>query len=207
MRPHPGTVDYEVCLDETPVRLQAAGTAGLDDDARHTDALENAGATLAGALCQGLGRVNRVGLAVARQVHGTDEVVHSHHRPERMRLTRREDVHLKTEAPRHGGAAHELFKTFVIGGEPKRAGLDEARWLSGFLPQGRIELGRVLGEAREVMRRAELPDEPGRMPGRAAGELLALEEHDVPATAEGQMVCNAAANDAAAHDHDAGALR
>jgi hypothetical protein len=53
----------------------------------------------------------------------------------------------------------------------------------------------------------QLPDQAGRMPGRAAGQLLAFEQHDVGPAELGQVIGHRAAGDAAADDDHAGILR
>ena len=59
----------------------------------------------------------------------------------------------------------------------------------------------------EVSRgRAERDHEPGRVPRRARGEPVALEEDDVLPAHVGQVVGDRAADDAAADDDDAGAV-
>ena len=50
---------------------------------------------------------------------------------------------------------------------------------SGLRLERRIELDAVAAHARRVARRAHLADQAGRVPGRAAGELALLEQHDV----------------------------
>ena len=75
------------------------------------------------------------------------------------------------------------------------------------------EFRRVLGELGEVARRAQLAHQAGRVPGGPAGELLALEQHDVGDPNLREVVGDRAADDAAADDdrarssreaHDAG---
>ena len=67
------------------------------------------------------------------------------------------------------------------------------------------QLGGVFGELGHPPRRAQLADQPGRMPGRAAGELLALQQHHVGDAELGQVIGDRAADDAAADDDDIGA--
>ena len=57
---------------------------------------------------------------------------------------------------------------------------------------------RVSGQAR-----AQLPDEPGRVKRRPAGELGAVEQHHVALAELGQMVGDRGTADAAADDHHA----
>ena len=49
-----------------------------------------------------------------------------------------------------------------------------------------------------------LADQPGGMPGGAAGELALLEQHDVAPAELGEVVGDARADDAAADDDDFG---
>jgi len=51
---------------------------------------------------------------------------------------------------------------------------------------------------------AELSDETSRMPCRARRQLLPLEQNDIGEAAKRQVIGEAAADDAAANDHDLG---
>ncbi len=64
-----------------------------------------------------------------------------------------------------------------------------------------VEVDRVAEHLGDRRRRAELPDQAGRMPGRAAGQLALLDQHHVGLVVAGEMVRGGAADDAAA-DHD-----
>src|SRR6266446_6723321 len=68
----------------------------------------------------------------------------------------------------------------------------------------RVELGAVADEPGHRARAAEAADEPGGVPGRAARELLALEQNDVTPAELDQVIGDAAAGDAATDDDDAG---
>jgi len=63
-----------------------------------------------------------------------------------------------------------------------------------------------LREARQVQRGTELADEPRRVPGGAAGELVALQQQHLRGAALRQVVGQRAADDAAADDDDARAV-
>ncbi len=63
-----------------------------------------------------------------------------------------------------------------------------------------VEIGRILGEPRHVLRAAQLPDQPRRVPGRAGGQLLALQQHDVGPAELGEVIGDRTAGDAAADD-------
>ena len=91
------------------------------------------------------------------------------------------------------------------GREGDRAALAVAGRLAGLRLEPAIQLRRVARELRHVDALAQLTDEPRRMPGGAAGELLALDEHDVAPAELRQVIGDGAADDAAADDDDAGA--
>ncbi len=85
--------------------------------------------------------------------------------------------------------------------------LHEARRLLGLGFQVGEQVGGVLGQPGEVASRPELADQPGRVPRRATRELLAFEQHDIGAITLGEVVGNAASDDAPADDHDTGMTR
>ena len=66
-----------------------------------------------------------------------------------------------------------------------------------------VEVARVAGEAGQVPSRAQLGDQARGVPGRSRGQLGAFEQEHLE-TALGQVVGDAAANDAAADDQDLG---
>ena len=101
------------------------------------------------------------------------------------------------EAPRLSSSKPRLARR-----HGDRADLLEARGLAGLALEPLVQLRGVLRQARQVLRRAQLADQAGGMPGRAAREPLAFEQQHVGAAAFGQMVGNAAADDAAADDDD-----
>ena len=67
-------------------------------------------------------------------------------------------------------------------------------------------LGVDARERGERMGAAHLRHEPGRVPGRAVGESAPLEQHHVGLALAGEVIRDRAADDAAADDHDAGAI-
>ena len=90
-------------------------------------------------------------------------------------------------------------------GKGYRAVLLEAGGLAGFLLQSFEQPGRIFGKLGQIARGAQLSDEPRRMPGGAASELLALEQHSVLDAKLGQMIGDRRADDAAPHNDDIGA--
>ena len=89
-----------------------------------------------------------------------------------------------------------------VAGEPQAAVPLPAGRESGLGLQPVVERDRIAEELRDVGVGAELPDEPGRMPGRAGGELGALQQQHVAQAHLAEMIGDRAADDAAADDHD-----
>ena len=88
----------------------------------------------------------------------------------------------------------------------KPTGLKPGR-LPGLGLEPGVEVARVLAHlGRGLGGRAEGDHQPGRVPGGARGEPVALEQHHVLPAHVGQVVGDRAADDAAADDDDARAL-
>ena len=100
-----------------------------------------------------------------------------------------------------------LLEPVAVGGH-----LDEADRLEpgrqarlGLEP--RVQVAGVGAHRRRgLRRRPEGDDQPRRVPGRARGQLVALQQQDVGPAFAGQVVGDGAADDATSHDHDAGAI-
>ena len=139
-----------------------------------------------------------------RQIHAADHVVDVEQRPCRLISAGATRIDLEAEGPRHRGAALQLLEPLGVGGDREAAALQEAGRLAG-LGLERRHRGCVVYCASRVRfgGRAQLADEPGRVPGGAAGQPLALEQHDVAPAELGQVIGDRGADDAAADDDDA----
>ena len=89
--------------------------------------------------------------------------------------------------------------------ELDRAAVDEPRGLAGLGLERPVEVLRVLRELGLGLGVAQRRQQSGGVPGRPAGELLALEQHDVAPAELGEVIGDRAADDAAADDDDTGA--
>ncbi len=188
--------DFALLGDDArdPAALSAKAGDGAAFDDPHT--------VLPRALGQRLGDVGGIGLAVGWQVRSPDQVGDVHQRPEILGFGGREQVHLEAEAVRGGRLALELDHPIGGAGEPQAAVHLPAARLAGLGLQPLVQLDAVLQELGHVGIGPELPDETGGVPGRAAGQLLSLEQHHLPPAEPGQMIGDRAAHDAAAYDHD-----
>ena len=203
--PHACAVHDHVGADVAAVGAHAHCTTVLDDDLVDARVLEDLRPTRASTLGERLGGVDRVGDAVARQVHGADEIVHVGERHEVLHVGGSDDVHLEAEHAGHRRLALEFLEALLVRGDAHRTALLEPGGLTGLLLERGEQVGGVLREAGEVLRGAQLADEAGGVPGGAARELLALEHDDVGDAAQGEVVGDAASDDAAAHDDDSSA--
>jgi len=112
-----------------------------------------------------------------------------------------------TERARHRAAAPHFVRLFWRHGELDRAALNEAGGLSRLVLEPAIKILRVFGQHGLRLGIAQRGEQAGRVPGGAASELLALQQHDVGPAELGEVIGNGTANDAAANDDDAGVGR
>ena len=201
-RPHPGAVHHDLARYVATGRPHARDAAVLHADRGHAGVLEDGRPALPRAASQRERRVDGIGAPVAWQPQGAHEVVDANERPAAARLRGRDDLHVDVEAARHGGEALELVHALPRPREAHAAGTPEARGLARLRLEPLVEIGAVLREPREVLRRAKLADEPGRVPGRATGDVAPLQQEHVAPAQLREVVGDAAAGDAAANHHD-----
>ena len=206
--PHAATIHHGVGRDMAPrfpgLPVDAGDAAAGAGDGRHLDVLDDARAAHPRALGQREGDVAGIGLPVGGQVDAGDDAVGVEMRVHRGDLGRPERVHLDVEGPRHGREAEELLVPLGAQGHGHRAALPEAGGEAGLGFQPRVEVGGVFREAGAVLARLQLADEPGGVPGRAGGELLALQQHHVGPAELSQVVGDGTAGDASTNNDDAG---
>ena len=116
----------------------------------------------------------------------------------------RDLAHVDVEGAGHRGLPVDLVLALLGQRDGDRADLPHAGGDAGLGLELDVEIGGIFGEPRHVLRGAQLADQPGGVPGRAGGELLALEQHDVGPAELGQMIGDRAAGNAAADDDRAG---
>ncbi len=208
--PHPRGVHHHVAAD--PVRLpthralHSHSTAALNQDAVDRGVLPDDDPRRSGSLGQRPRGVDRVGHAVTGQEDPADQVVHSREGDHLGDGLLVEQLHLQAEDPGHRCLSLQLLEAFRIGRDAHRAGLTESGGLTGLGLQGREQSAGVLGEAGQVVCRPQLPDQAGGVPRRTAGQLLALQQHDIGHASSSEVVRNAAADDPTADDDDSRAL-
>ena len=167
------------------------------DDARLAHDL---GAADLGRLRVGVRDAVRVDVALDRVVHRADEVLLLEQREQLLGLGDRDqlEVHAEVAAARLG----HLQPVEALGraGEHDAAGDVHAAGLAGDLLDLLVELDRVLLQLRDVRVAVDRVHAARRVPGRARGQLGALDQHHVLPARLGQVVEHARAHHATA-DH------
>ena len=118
----------------------------------------------------------------------------------RLDFVGRNFAHVDIEGAGERGLPVDLVLALFGQRHGDRADLAHAGGDAGLGLELDVEVGRIFREPRHVLRAAQLADQAGGMPGRARGQLLALEQHDVGPAELGQMIGDRAAGDAAADD-------
>ncbi len=187
-RPQPGAVDHEIGLDIALVGGHAGDLAVGLVNIRHLDVFDDGRTAHARALGHRHRHVDRVGLAVLRQEDAADKIVRVCQRVHRLDVGRGQDIDIQTENLSHRCAALQFLEAFIVCGDGKTAILLETCRLPGFGFQPGEQFGRVLCEFRQILGGAELADQAGGVPGRAAGQLLAFQQHDIRPAEFGQVI-------------------
>ena len=117
---------------------------------------------------------------------------------------RADQLHLDIEPFGHGGGATQLRHAVARAGDDQAAHLFPAHGMAGLPFQSGVEFGAVLIDFGHAVGRAEAPDQPGGVPGGAASKSILLQQDDVLPAEFGEMIGDAAPNDAAADDDNFG---
>ena len=201
-RVHAAGVDDDVGADGALVGHHLVHAAVLQRDAGDARALLDVGPAQPGAVGQREGQLAGVEVAVLRQEGRAQHAVGAHRWEHLLRLCRprRSRSAARSSWPSRPGAA-----------APPCAGFDDARrsppssCQPGSLPVSSRQVGvkadGVLHHLGQADRRAELADQPGRVPCGAVGEPVLLDQHDVRPAQLGEVVEDAAAPHAAADHH------
>ena len=183
MRPHASAVHDDVGLNVAEGPSHADGLAVFDDDLVNLGVFDDPRSAAPRAFRQRLCCVDRIGLAVSRQMHRAQEIVGVEKRPELESPFRADNIDLQTKRARHGRAPLQFLHAAVACGDGERTDLTEARRLACLLFKRCVELGRILREPRQIAGGAKLADQTRGVPRRSAGELLSLEKQNVRAAA------------------------
>ncbi len=203
---NPAGVDHDLRFDRALVGLDADYPPVLDPDRGDARVRVDLRAAAAGALGERERELARVDVAVGGEVGRAEHAVGRHGREHLLRPLRGDELQRQPERLRPAGLARELLHPFLGGRKPQRADLVPAGLEVDLLAERPVELDRVHHHPRQRERAAQLADEPGRVEGRAARQVGALDQDDVvPAQARKPVEDRGAADTAA--DDDGARLR
>jgi len=162
------------------------------------------GATRQGSLGEGVGHAGRIHVSVSGRVRGGQDIVEIGQRPKLLSRFATDD--LERHADRVGNRLAVMELVYALwrhrqAEAPTAAQIDCLSRL-GFEPFVQIEA--VLQQFHDVPARIELGAEAGRVPGRATGEFVRLDQHHVAPPELGQVIQKAAARNSATNDDDSG---
>ena len=152
-------------------------------------------------LGQRLGQVGGLDIAVVGMLDGADDAVGLAERPDLLELRGRELVDLDADGLGDAGVIHELVPAVVGARQADVGAACEADMLAGFLLELAVELDRIFVNLPDRIGHVEERQEAGRVPGRAGGEFLALDQERVGHAFLGEVIERRNADDAAADHH------
>ena len=156
-------------------------------------------AQLPRALGHRLRHVGRVDVAVLRVVERADQVFGADERPAVLDLVRFQEFVVDPGGFRDRGIQHVFVHPLLVLRHPQVADNVEARVQARLRLQPLVEIDRVFVDVGRRVRHVEERQQAGCMPGGARSQLVALDQHGVPARFR-QMVGDAGADCAAADD-------
>ena len=144
----------------------------------------------------------RVEVPVARDPRRGTDVGAVEHRHELGGLGGADQLQLERGGERHAPRPPQLCDALVAGGDPQSSDPPPARVEPRLGTEPLVQRGRVHDHPGLGDGRAQLADEPGRMPAGPLPQLVLLEHYDVVPAEQRQVIGDAAAGDATAdHDH------
>jgi hypothetical protein len=157
------------------------------------------GAVLAGALGHGLRDVGGVDVAVGRMEDRALQVVGAHQRPAVPDLRGGQPFVLDPHGLGGGGIEHVFVHAVLRLRHAQVADDVEAGVEAGLGLQRLVEPDRIVVDMAGRVAHVEERQQPRRVPGRARGQLVALDQHHLPAGFR-QVIGDAGAHRAAADD-------
>ena len=171
-------------------------------DAGHRRVAVDFGAAIARAARERLRQVGGLDIAVVGMLDGAEDAVRLAERPDLLHLLRRQHVDVDADRARDAGIVHELVPAVLGAGEADVGADGEADVLAGLRLQRLVEGDRVFVDLADRVAHVEERQQPRRMPGRAGGQLLALDQDDIRPALLGQMVERRDADDASTDNND-----
>ena len=206
--PHPGAVDDVLGLDVAARRAHAGHRAAAGQEPGYRRALDDPRAAHPGAPGQRHRHVDRVHPAVGRDIEAGQHVIGPRQREQLGDLARRDLVHLHAAQPVERRDPPVLLQPPRLDGQLDEPDLLQAGREPGLGLQPGVQVPGVHPQLGRGLRgRAEGGHQPGRVPGRAGGQPVALEQQHVGNPEVREVVGDRGPDDAAADDDDTGPVR
>ena len=196
-------VDDDLGLDLALRRAEAPAVAV----ARHGGdraAAQDRGAQRPRAAGEGLGRLRGVDVAVARIPQAAQQAGGLQRRIAPLQLVGRQHLELEVQRVGDGGDVAVLVEPRRPLRQADRAGDVVVDGAAGQRAQLAVEPRRVALQVEQRPGGGEVRAVAGGVPGRAGGQLVALQQQQVGPALTGEMPQGRAADDAATDDHRAG---
>ncbi len=153
------------------------------------------------ALGESLGQVGGLDIPVVGVLDGAEDAVGLAERPDFLELRRSQHVHLHADRAGDAGVVHVLVPAVLGSRQADVRHPLEADRLAGLRFEPAVKPHRIFVNLPDGIAHVEERQQPGGMPGRAGGQLLPLDQHDIRPALLGQVVERRHADDAAADDH------
>ena len=174
-----GGADHMLGQDVTLVGPDQPLAGGLLADAGDPGLAVDLGAALARSFGQRLGDVGRLDVAILRMADRADDAVDVAERPDLLDLPGRQELDLNADRRGHARVLVILVHAVPVEGETDVRDLGEADVLAGLRLEGLVEGDRVFVDLADRVAHVEERQKARRVPGRAGGQLLALDQDHV----------------------------
>jgi hypothetical protein len=149
-----------------------------------------------------MGRAGRIEIAVGDVEHGTVEILLLEQGMQFLGLARRQQLGFQPQIARAAMGHLEPFHPLRRIGEHQPTRPVQAAGLAGQLLQLVIEPDGIALQLGDIGIAVQRMEAAGSMPGRAGGQLIAFQQHDIAPAGLGQMIEHAAPDHAAPDDDD-----
>ena len=143
--PHAAGQHHVIGVDHAVLGIDPGDPFAVMTNASDLAVLDNLRPARAGTLGQGLGDIDRVGIAIGWNVDPADQVADFKDRGHRLDLFRGHHMDWQVEDLGHRGAALQLLEPFMVGRHRDRATLAIAGGLPGLRLKPAVKLAGVLG--------------------------------------------------------------
>ena len=156
---------------------------------------------IAGAARQSLREVGGLDIAILRMLDRAKDPLNVAERPDLLDLFCAEELHLDADRLRDAGVVVVLVHPVAGAREADVRHLAKAGIEARFFLERLVERDRIFVDLPDRIAEVEQRQETRGMPGRAGGQLLALDQHAVGPALPGEMIERRDANDSSADHH------